>query len=292
MASAWAGNFGTVVPINGTVSDVALDERRNVVWAANFSAFRVEQVSIASQSLLTPRIVPMPPSTVAISPNRRFLLVGEYQKPDPAELSTNPFAAGSGGYTLFDLDANLRYDVNLNAPVLSVAFGADNNAIILTRIPVPADPANPGPLTNLFQLQPFPVPTLIPITSIPVQSVDLPTPLAKFPTQIGQATSGVSGDGNTIVILAAADNDPSASSRFSFLIHYNVLTQSAFAEEFEQSPPAGPRSVAVDQYGMNILTDWGLQHYLPNGDSYLLAQFPGPTAPSTSAVMPGTSPAT
>jgi len=276
MASAWAANFGTVVPINGTVSDVALDERRNVVWAANFSAFRVEQVSIASRTLLTPQIVPLPPSTVAISPNRRFLLVGEYQKPDPMELSTNPFAPGTGGYTLFDLDANLRYDVNLNAPVLSVAFGADNNAIILTRIPVPADPTNPGPLTNLFQLQPFPVPTLIPITSIPVQSVDLPTPLAKFPTQIGQATSGVSGDGNSIVILAAADNDPGATSKSSLLIHYNVLTQTAFAEEFEQSPPAGPRSVAVDQYAMNILTDWGLQHYSLNGESYLLAQFPRP----------------
>jgi uncharacterized protein (TIGR03437 family) len=276
IASSWGANFGTVVPINGTVSDIALDERRNVVWAANFSAFRVEQVSIASRSLLTPMIVPMPPSAVAVSPNRRFLLVGEYQKPDPSELSSNPFAPGTGGYTLFDLDANLRYDVNLNAPVLSVAFGADNNAIILTRIPVPADPKSPGPLTNLFQLQPFPVPTLIPITSIPVQSVDLPVPLAKFPTQIGQATSGVSGDGNTIVILAAATNDPSASSNLSLLIHYNVLTQSAFAEEFQQKPPAGPRSVAVDQSAVNILTDWGLQQYPPGGQSYLLAEFPRP----------------
>ena len=42
IASSWGANFGTVVPINGTVSDIALDERRNVVWAANFSAFRVE----------------------------------------------------------------------------------------------------------------------------------------------------------------------------------------------------------------------------------------------------------
>jgi len=276
LAPAWAANFGIVGPINGTVSDVALDERRNVVWAANLSAFRVEQVSIASRTLLTPLTVPLPPSAVAISPNHRFLVVGEYQQPDPAELSTNPFAPGTGGYTLFDLDANLRYDVNLNAPVVSVAFGADNNAIILTRIPVPADPANPGPLTNLFQLQPFPVPTLIPITSIPVQSVDLPVPLAKFPTQIGQATAGVSGDGNSIVILAAAANDPSATSKLSLLIHYDVPTQIAYAEGFEQSPPAGPRSVAVDQNAMNILTDWGLQHYISPGNSYLLAEFPRP----------------
>ena len=49
IARAWAANFGTVVPINGTVSDIALDERRNVVWAANLSAYRVEQVNIANQ---------------------------------------------------------------------------------------------------------------------------------------------------------------------------------------------------------------------------------------------------
>src|SRR5689334_24894080 len=66
--SCWGANFGTVVPINGTVSDIALDERRNVVWAANFSAYRVEQVHIPSKSLLESRAVPMPPSAVAISP--------------------------------------------------------------------------------------------------------------------------------------------------------------------------------------------------------------------------------
>ncbi len=82
--SCWGASFGTVVPINGTVSDIALDERRNVVWAANFSAYRVEQVDIASKSLLTSLMIPMPPSAVALSPDHRFLVVGEYQKPDPA----------------------------------------------------------------------------------------------------------------------------------------------------------------------------------------------------------------
>src|ERR1700682_5704464 len=185
IAACWAATFGSVVPIHGTVSDIALDERRNVVWAANFSAYRVEKVDIANKSLLTALIVPMPPSAVALSPNHRFLVVGEYQKPDAAELAANPFAKESGGYTIFDLDANVRYDVNLGAPVLAVAFGFDNNAVILTRTPA-VDPNNPGPLTNLFLLQPFPFQKLTAIASIPVQSVDLPVPLVKFPTQIGQ----------------------------------------------------------------------------------------------------------
>ena len=276
VATCWAASFGTVVPINGTVSDIALDERRNVVWAANFSAYRVEKVNLATKSLEIPLTVPMPPSAVALSPDHRFLVVGEYQKPDPAELSANPFAKESGGYTLFDLDANLRYDVNLKSPVLAVAFGGDGKALIVTRTPVPVDPQNPGPLTNLFVLEPFPYRTLTGIGSIDVKSVDLPVPLVKFPTQIGQATAGVSGDGNTIVILAAVDNDPPTTSDLSILIHYDVATQTAFGEEIGQNPSAGPRSVSVDQTAANILADWGLQHYLPTGISYLLAQFPRP----------------
>jgi len=271
--SCWGASFGTVVPINGTVSDIALDERRNVVWAANFSAYRIEQVYIPNQTLLAPLSVPMPPSAVALSPDHRFLVVGEYQKPDPELLSTNPFAPGTGGYTLFDLDAGLRYDVNLNSPVLAVAFGSDGNALILTRTPA-VDPENPGPLTNLFVLQPFPYHTLTPIVSIPVQSVDLPVPLVRFPTQIGQATAGVSGDKNTIMMLAGALVDAAATSSTSILIRYDVPTQTATAEEFTQKPPPGPRSVSVDQTGSNVLVDWGLQHYLTDGGSYLLAEFP------------------
>jgi len=273
--SCWGGSFGTVVPINGTVSDIAFDERRNVVWAANFSAYRVEQVHVPSQTLLAPLSVPMPPSAVALSPDHRFLVVGEYQKPDPVLLSTNPFAPDTGGYTLFDLDAGLRYDVNLNAPVLAVAFGSDGNAVILTRTPT-VDPQNPGPLTNLFVLQPFPYQILTAIDSLPVQSVDLPVPLVKFPTQIGQATAGVSGDKNSIVMLVAAEKDASAASNLSIIIHYDVPSQTAFVEEFQQSPPAGPRSVAVDQTAANVLSDWGMLHYLPDGSSYLQAQFPRP----------------
>ena len=225
IASCWAANFGTVVPINGTVSDIALDERREVVWAANFSAYRVEQLDIATRILLgTPLTVPMPPSAVALSPDHRFLVVGEYQAPDPAELSLNPFAPGTGGYTLFDLDANQRFDVNLNSPVLAVAFGGNGNAVIVTRIPVPADPKNPGPLTNVFQLQPFPFQTLIPITSVPATSKDLPVPLATFPTQIAEAAAGVSGDGNTIVILAA----PSSGAAGGYLeVRYDVPSATA-----------------------------------------------------------------
>ena len=269
--SCSGASFGTVVPINGTVSDIALDERRNVVWAANLSAYRVEQVYIPSQTLLTPLSVPMPPSAVALSPDHRFLVVGEYQKPDPAELSSNPFAPATGGYTLFDLDAGLRYDVNLNAPVLAVAFGGDGKAIILTKTPVPADPKNPGPLTNLFVLQPFPYQTLTGITSIPLVSKDLPVPLVTFPTQISEAAVGVSGDGNKIVFLAAPA--PVTADGYAE-IQYDVLAGTASQGGGTSTPLLGPRSVSLDKDGTNALLGWFIVQQAQNGDAHITAAFP------------------
>ena len=38
--------FGTVIPLPGIINDVAVDEARGLVYAGNFSAGRVEVVSI------------------------------------------------------------------------------------------------------------------------------------------------------------------------------------------------------------------------------------------------------
>src|SRR5437899_844221 len=41
IAASSAATFGTIVPIRGHVSDIALDEGRGVVYAANFTANRI-----------------------------------------------------------------------------------------------------------------------------------------------------------------------------------------------------------------------------------------------------------
>jgi len=41
-------SFGTVVPIGGHASDIALDEPRGVVYVANFAANRIDIVSLAN----------------------------------------------------------------------------------------------------------------------------------------------------------------------------------------------------------------------------------------------------
>jgi DNA-binding beta-propeller fold protein YncE len=81
IGSAGAATFGTVVPIRGHVSDIALDPGRGVLYAANFTANRIEVVSTANLSLQSPILVANQPSTLALSADGRFLVVGHYTNP-------------------------------------------------------------------------------------------------------------------------------------------------------------------------------------------------------------------
>ena len=51
--SAKAATFGKVVSIGGHASDVALDEPRGVLYVANFTANRIEVVSLATKTVQT-----------------------------------------------------------------------------------------------------------------------------------------------------------------------------------------------------------------------------------------------
>ncbi|HEY6344198.1 MAG TPA: hypothetical protein VIY49_22120 [Bryobacteraceae bacterium] len=253
--------FGTVVPIRGTVSDIALDSLRGQVYAANFSASRIEVMSTYNLTLLAPLGVPLPPSCVAMSPDNRFLVVGE---------NAAPFAA-NGGFTIFDLDMGERQDVTMSGSALAVAFGAGSEALMVTT-------------TGVFLVNPLTAKTT-PVTAtmpLPV-SLNLPVPLATFPPQIIQAAAGVSGDGNTIVVLATAQapaqGTASATAQATsiyLLLRYSIPTGALGVEAFQTSPPLGPYAVAVDGDATNVLAGWGLLHRL-NQQDYGWAEFPNGT---------------
>jgi hypothetical protein len=46
--AAPGASFGTVVPIGGHASDIALDESRGIGYLANFAASRIDVVSLAN----------------------------------------------------------------------------------------------------------------------------------------------------------------------------------------------------------------------------------------------------
>ena len=51
--SAMAGTFGKVVSIGGHASDVALDEPRKVLYVANFTANRIDVMSLTTKTIQT-----------------------------------------------------------------------------------------------------------------------------------------------------------------------------------------------------------------------------------------------
>ena len=92
--AAWAGTFGKPVSIGGQAADVALDEGRGVLYVANFTANRIEVVSLADYTIQTSINVAPQPSSLALSPDGRYLVMthyGNFTAPAP------PSNAGTAG---------------------------------------------------------------------------------------------------------------------------------------------------------------------------------------------------
>ena len=64
--AAWGGTFGKVVSIGGEASDLALDPTRGVLYIANFTANRIDVMSLASNTIQTSINVAAQPNSIAI----------------------------------------------------------------------------------------------------------------------------------------------------------------------------------------------------------------------------------
>src|SRR5690349_169264 len=96
-----AATFGSVVSIGGHASDIALDESRGVLYVANFTANRIEVMSLADRSIRTSMNVASQPGAISLSPDNQFLLVAHYGKVTPPDTSKN-------GLTLLNLNDGTR----------------------------------------------------------------------------------------------------------------------------------------------------------------------------------------
>ena len=76
--AGWAGTFGRVVPIGGYAADIALDERRGVLYIANFTANRIEVLDTSDLSIARSINVNAQPGSIALSPNGAYLVIGHY----------------------------------------------------------------------------------------------------------------------------------------------------------------------------------------------------------------------
>jgi hypothetical protein len=232
--AAHAATFGSSVPVRGTVSDLALDEGRGRLYIANLSGGRIEVMDTSSRSIQSPMPVPLPPSAVTLSPGGHYLVVGEYDNFDTA--------SAKGGVTIFNLDAGTKQDVVLPDPVLAAAFGGGSQALIVTTKQfLLLDPGS-GVTTVL------PAPTSL-------DGKPLPVPFNTFPPDIIQASTGVSSDGQTIVILAQIDV---GNPKNAAVLVYHVGQSQVGVIDIISTPPLGPRSVSVNRNGSAFLTGWTL----------------------------------
>src|SRR5277367_3118496 len=116
-APVWAGTFGTVVSIGGEAADVALDETRGVLYIANFTANRIDVMSLATNTIQTSINVGAQPSSISLSPDGHYLVATNFG---------NAAAPGSPSNSLTVIDLTNQGTQTFspgNAP-LGVAFGA------------------------------------------------------------------------------------------------------------------------------------------------------------------------
>ncbi len=237
---ARGATFGQVVAISGQSADIALDESRGVLYIANFTAGRIDVLSLSDNTIHTSIHVAAAPASLAISPNAQYLVVthfGNVQAP----------GSPSNAMTALDLSSGARQTYALDSPPLGVAFGADGLALIATT-------------TEFLRFDPSSGRTDVVDTVAGLTANSIPAPPGTAPVQIVAAALTASGDGKFIFGLAD-----------TIRIIYDVSARRLQVVGYTASPPLGPRVVSVAGDGSYYAAGWGLF----NRQGALVAQFAG-----------------
>lgn len=239
------GTFGKVVAVGGHAADLSLDEARGVLYVANFTANRIEVVSLSDSSVLRSINVPPQPGALSLSPDGRFLVVAHF----------SPFLApntSNNALTVINLTSSDKQTFVMGYPPLGVAFGLDNRALVVT--------------THDFLLfDPILGTTEVLDTVAGVTAKTLPVAPVNFPPQIIAASVATSGDGTKIFGLTD-------TIRF----RYDVNTGRIMSLGYIASPPLGPRTVSVNRDGTIYAAGWGVFQSSGIQDN-LLAQWRSPS---------------
>jgi len=223
-----AATFGTVVPIGGQASDIALDEPRGLLYIANFTANQINVMSLADNTIHSSISVAPYPGSLALSPDGTYLVVahfGNFSSP------SSPLNALS----VINLRQNNAIQTfALGDPPLGVAFGIDGLALIVTN-------------TNFILFDPTTGQTTVIDTIANITAHSLPVAPANFPTNIVATSLNVSANG--FYIYGLSDQ---------FFFRYNVLNHSVAVVGYTSTPTLGPRAVSVSADGSSFTAGWSL----------------------------------
>ena len=239
-AAAWGQTFGRVVAIGGHSSDLVLDEPRGMLYVANYTANRIDIISLSTGALERSMNVPSQPSSLTLSPDGKYLVVAHYANFASPNTPRNAL-------TVIDMVGGGRQTFSLADPPYGVAFGVDGRALVLTS-------------SQFLLFDPVFGTTQLLDTVENVVAKTLPQPPANAPTQIVGASVAASGDLRKIYGLTD-----------KILFGYDVFTQRVSLVYYTAEPPLGPRGVSVAKGGDFYIAGWGL--FDSRG---LLASFPNP----------------
>lgn len=227
--TGWGGTFGKAVSIGGQASDIALDETRGVLYIANFTANRIDVMSLADNTIQTSINVAPQPNSLALSPDGHYLVMTHYGN------FTAPAGPGNA-LTVLDLTNNGKQTFALANPPLGVAFGIDGRALVVTTTDyVLFDPV----LGTSQQID----------TISGVVARTLPVPPANFPPQITNASVAASGDGLTIYGMGGSNG--------TFTFRYDVANKVVRPGGIVvASGTFGPRIVTVNQDASLVMAGW------------------------------------
>jgi uncharacterized protein (TIGR03437 family) len=229
--SATGATFGTPVPIGGQALDLAIDEPRGVLYIADFTANRIDVMSLATWKIQGSIPVAPHPGSMSLSPDRRWLLVAHFDNQVGDTQQNNLLTA-------IDLNQNTQHTLKLNDPPLAVAFGADGLGFVVTT----KEYLLYSPSTNTVSLLD---------TVADVTAKTIPAPPATFPLDITAASMSASADGMTIYGVG--------SSTGTITFHYDVATHTVTPGEIVLASGAlGPRVVSLNRDGSRVMVGWFL----------------------------------
>jgi uncharacterized protein (TIGR03437 family) len=224
--------FGTPVAIGGQAADIALDESRGVLYIADYTANRIDVMTLADHTVHTSINVNPQPGSLSLSPDGQYLVVVHFAN------FAAPASSGNA-LTVIRLADGTRQTFGLAYPPLGVAFGNDGLALIAT--------------TTDFELFDPATGSLIEITTLSALAAKtLPQPLGSFPQNIIAASMNVNADSSLIVGLTD-------TIQFS----YNTSNHQVNVIGYTASPALGPRVVSVSGDGTFYIAGWAL--YLCGG---------------------------
>ena len=224
---AGAATFGTVVPIGGHAADIALDEKRGVLYIANFTASQIDVMSLRTNTIERSINVMKQPSALALSRDGKWLVITHY-----GEWGAD--ATRSSAVTVYNLDEASRREFFLGSGPLGVAFGFDDRAFIVTT-------------KEFLRLDPLTghIARVASVADVVTQT--LPVPLATFPPDITKATATASADGRHIFVFAE-----------TLIFHYDALAEYVSALWYSAQPALGPRTLSVSDDGSYFAAGWWL----------------------------------